>query len=94
MTVVAADGQPVHPVTVDELRIAPAETFDVIVEPSGERRVHDLRAGDGSQRICARDAYGARRARSTGASHSLALDPDHGRHGTCRARWARRDRVM
>ena len=35
MTVVAADGQPVHPVTVDELRIALAETFDVIVEPSG-----------------------------------------------------------
>jgi len=35
MTVVAADGQPVHPVTVDEFRIAVAETFDVIVEPSG-----------------------------------------------------------
>jgi len=36
LTVVAADGQPVHPVTVDELRIATAETFDVIVEPSGQ----------------------------------------------------------
>jgi CopA family copper-resistance protein len=36
MTVVAADGQNVHPVTVDELRIAVAETFDVIVEPSGQ----------------------------------------------------------
>ena len=36
MTVVAADGLPVHPVTVDELRIATAETFDVIVEPSGQ----------------------------------------------------------
>jgi CopA family copper-resistance protein len=35
MTVVAADGQNVHPVTVDELRIAVAETFDVVVEPSG-----------------------------------------------------------
>jgi len=35
MTVVAADGQPVHPVPVDEFRIAVAETFDVIVEPSG-----------------------------------------------------------
>jgi CopA family copper-resistance protein len=33
MTVVAADGMPVRPVTVDELRIAVAETFDVIVEP-------------------------------------------------------------
>lgn len=36
MTVVAADGQHVHPVTVDELRIAAAETFDVIVEPTGQ----------------------------------------------------------
>ena len=36
MTVVAADGLSVHPVTVDELRIATAETFDVIVEPSGQ----------------------------------------------------------
>jgi CopA family copper-resistance protein len=35
MTVVAADGQHVHPVTVDELRIATAETFDVIVTPGG-----------------------------------------------------------
>jgi len=36
MRVVAADGQYVHPVTVDEFRIAVAETFDVIVEPSGQ----------------------------------------------------------
>ncbi len=36
MTVVAADGQYIHPVTVDEFRIATAETFDVIVEPRGQ----------------------------------------------------------
>ena len=36
MTVVAADGQYVHPVTVDEFRIGTAETFDVIVEPTGQ----------------------------------------------------------
>ncbi|ALS93702.1 copper resistance system multicopper oxidase [Xanthomonas oryzae] len=36
MTVVAADGQYVHPVSVDQLRIAAAETFDVIVEPLGQ----------------------------------------------------------
>jgi len=36
MTVVAADGQYVHPVTVDEFRIAVAETLDVIIEPSGQ----------------------------------------------------------
>ncbi|WP_324804805.1 copper resistance system multicopper oxidase [Pseudomonas sp. JQ170C] len=33
MTVVAADGQHVKPVKVDEFRIAVAETYDVIVEP-------------------------------------------------------------
>ncbi|EOV0634852.1 copper resistance system multicopper oxidase [Cronobacter turicensis] len=36
MTVVAADGQYVNPVTVDEFRIAVAETYDVIVEPQSE----------------------------------------------------------
>jgi CopA family copper-resistance protein len=36
MTVVAADGQNVHPITVDEVRMAVAETLDVIVEPSGQ----------------------------------------------------------
>ncbi len=33
MTVVQADGQNVEPVTVDEIRIGPAETYDVIVTP-------------------------------------------------------------
>jgi CopA family copper-resistance protein len=36
MTVVASDGQYVRPVEVDEFRIATAETYDVIVEPSGQ----------------------------------------------------------
>jgi CopA family copper-resistance protein len=36
MTVVEVDGQYVHPLSVDEFRIAAAETFDVIVEPSGQ----------------------------------------------------------
>jgi len=36
MTVVAADGQRVHPVSVDEFRIATAETIDVIVEPKSD----------------------------------------------------------
>lgn len=38
LTVIAADGQPVQPVEVDELRIAVAETYDVLV------RVGDLPA--------------------------------------------------
>lgn len=36
MTVIAADGQPVQPVSVDEFRIAVAETYDVLVEPVAE----------------------------------------------------------
>jgi CopA family copper-resistance protein len=36
MTVVAADGSNVEPVSVDELRIAVAETYDVIVQPTDE----------------------------------------------------------
>jgi len=36
MTVVAADGQLVKPVTVDEFRIGVAETYDIVVEPDGE----------------------------------------------------------
>jgi CopA family copper-resistance protein len=37
MTVVQADGQNVQPVVVDEFRMGPAETYDVIVEPAEDR---------------------------------------------------------
>ena len=36
LTVVAADGQAVKPVTVEELQVAVAETYDLIVEPDGD----------------------------------------------------------
>ena len=36
MTVVHVDGQDVEPVTVDELRVGPAETYDVIVRPQDQ----------------------------------------------------------
>ncbi len=36
LTVVQVDGQDVEPVTVDEFRIGPGETYDVIVEPKEE----------------------------------------------------------
>ena len=36
MRVIAADGQPVESVTVDDFRIGVAETYDVIVEPAGD----------------------------------------------------------
>jgi CopA family copper-resistance protein len=37
LTVVAADGQDVEPVTVDEFRIGAAEVYDIIVEPKDDR---------------------------------------------------------
>lgn len=37
LTVVAADGQDVEPVTVDEFRIGTAEVYDIIVEPPDDR---------------------------------------------------------
>ncbi len=37
LTIVAADGQDVEPVSVDEFRISAAETYDVIVEPQDDR---------------------------------------------------------
>ncbi len=37
MTVVAADGQNIEPVSVDEFRIGVAETYDVVVEPKDDR---------------------------------------------------------
>jgi CopA family copper-resistance protein len=37
MTVIAADGQDVEPVPVDEFRISVAEVYDVIVEPQEDR---------------------------------------------------------
>ncbi|MEO8223775.1 MAG: copper resistance system multicopper oxidase [Gammaproteobacteria bacterium] len=37
MTVVAADGQPVRPVEVEEFRIGNAECYDVLVTPTGDQ---------------------------------------------------------
>ena len=37
MTVVQVDGQNVQPVVVDEFRMGPAETYDVLVEPTEDR---------------------------------------------------------
>ncbi|MBL4621091.1 MAG: copper resistance system multicopper oxidase [Immundisolibacteraceae bacterium] len=37
MTVVQVDGQDVEPITVDEFRFGPGETYDVIVEPEGDQ---------------------------------------------------------
>lgn len=70
MTVIAADGQPVQPVSVDEFRIAVAETFDVLVEPTAE--AYTLFAQSMDRSGYARGTL----ARQTGAVASVpALDP-------------------
>ena len=49
MTVVQADGNNVQPVTVDEFRIAPAETLDVIVQPPRDEQYQVLGESMGRQ---------------------------------------------
>ncbi|NWA44855.1 copper resistance system multicopper oxidase [Pseudomonas reactans] len=70
MTVIAADGQPVQPVSVDEFRIAVAETFDVLVEPTAA--AYTLFAQSMDRSGYARGTL----ARQTGATAPVpALDP-------------------
>jgi CopA family copper-resistance protein len=42
MTVIAADGNLIQPVEVDEFRIGVAETYDVIVEPDTEKQAYAI----------------------------------------------------
>ena len=84
MTVVAADGQYVHPVTVDEFRIATAETYDVIVEPTGQDAFTIFAQSNGSDRLRGGHARGARGPASGGARARRPADADDGRHGTWR----------
>ncbi|WP_424139866.1 multicopper oxidase domain-containing protein [Roseomonas chloroacetimidivorans] len=49
MTVVQAHGNNVRPVTVDEFRIAPAETYDVLVRPVGGKQYQILAETIGRQ---------------------------------------------
>ena len=72
MTVVAADGLPVHPVTVDEFRIADRGDLRRDRRAVGPGRVHDLRAGDGSHRLC---AAGTLAVRDGFARAGAPLDP-------------------
>jgi CopA family copper-resistance protein len=71
LRVVAADGQEVNPVEVDELRIATAETYDVIVQP------HEDRAYAIFAQSMSRDGYArGTLATRTGAQAEIpALDP-------------------
>jgi FtsP/CotA-like multicopper oxidase with cupredoxin domain len=55
LTVVQADGQDVEPVTVDEFRFGPGETYDVIVQPRDD--AYTIFA-QGSHRLRARHTGG------------------------------------
>ena len=59
MTVVAADGLDVQPVETDEFQIAIAETYDVIVTPTGDAALWHDRRGDRPLGAGARDAGAA-----------------------------------
>ena len=65
MRVVAADGQYVHPVTVDEFRIASGETLDVIVEPSGQD-AYAICAQSTRDRCCRWTTWATAGTRATG----------------------------
>ena len=93
MTVVAADGLRVHPVTVDEFRIATAETFDVIVEPSGQDAFTIFAQAMDRTALCRRHAGRPRRAEGARAVARSAAAADDGGHGArhvraCRTRHA------
>ena len=88
MTVVQADGQNVQPVEVDEFRIGPAETYDVIVEPTEDRAYTIFAEVARSQRLCARharsaprDERGDSRTPPAPATHHAKHGHEHGRHG-------------
>ena len=91
MTVVAADGLPVHPVTVDEFRIAVAETYDVIVEPSGQDAFTIFaqsidRTGYAAGTLAVRDGLRAPVPELDPRSMLTMADMGHGGHGARLAR--------
>ena len=92
MTVVQADGQNVQPVSVDEFRIAVAETYDVIVEPT-ESKPYTIFAetmdrsgyarGTLSPQMGLIAALPPRRTRPLRTMEDMGMDHgSHGGHGT------------
>lgn len=87
MTVIQADGQNVQPVTVDELRIAIAETYDVIVAPREEQAYTIFaetmdRSGFASGTLAPRPGMSAplpqRRPRPILTMADMGMGADHG----------------
>ncbi len=93
MTVVAADGQNVEPVEVDEIRLGVAETYDVIVTPDGSQGAYTLFAQSMDRSGYARGTLAVREGLSAPVP---APDPrpvlsmadmghEHGAHGSADA---------
>jgi CopA family copper-resistance protein len=85
LTVVAADGQNVHPVTVDELRIATAETYDVLVTPAGADAFTIFaqsldRTGYARGTLAVRDGLTAAMPKLDRIVHLSMADMGHGAH--------------
>ncbi len=90
MTVVQTDGQNVEPVTVDEIRLGVAETFDVVVTPKDEAYTIFAQSMDRSGYV--RGTLAARAGLSAPVPALDKLDPltmrdmmgamDHSRHGS------------
>ncbi|TCD24014.1 copper resistance system multicopper oxidase [Pseudomonas sp. IC_126] len=91
LTVVAADGQNVEPVEVDELRLSVAETVDIIVTPDGNQDAYTLFAQSLDRSGYARGTLAMRQGLSApvpepDARPELSMDDmghgdDHASHG-------------
>lgn len=86
LTVVAADGQNVEPVLVDEVRLAVAETLDVIVEPDGSQDAYTLfaqsmdRSGFARGTLAVRDGLQAPEPEPDPRPELTMEDMGHGDH--------------
>jgi CopA family copper-resistance protein len=90
LTVVAADGQNVQPVEVDEFQIGNAETYDVIVQPTEDRAFTIVseavdRSGLGRATLAPRPGMTAEvpplRARPLGTMKDMGMDMSAHAHG-------------
>ncbi len=88
LTVVAVDGQPVEPVEVDELRLAVAETVDIIVAPDASQDAYTLfaqsmdRSGYARGTLAMRQGLSAPVPRPDPRPELSMEDMGHGSHGS------------
>lgn len=87
LTVIAADGQPVEPVEVEEIRLGVAETYDVIVTPDGRQDAYTLfaqsmdRSGYARGTLALREGLSAPVPEPDPRPELSMADMGHGAHG-------------